>query len=180
MNELTKLKETRAAAHEALLKEQQVKDNKQQYCLIPSQSDLDDIAKLQRVKRELHKPRVLSMLIWQTYWQPLAKKQFPLILKSTEIKTGIYKITNLLTGDCYIGQAIDINKRWKEHCKCGLGIDTPLGNKLYKAMMDYGLQNFAFEILEECPKQQLNEKEKFFIELYQAKDFGYNATGGNK
>lgn len=47
-------------------------------------------------------------------------------------------------------------------------------------MMDYGLQNFAFEILEECPKQQLNEKEKFFIELYQAKDFGYNATGGNK
>ena len=46
MNELTKLKETRAAAHEALLKEQQVKDNKQQYCLIPSQSDLDDIAKL--------------------------------------------------------------------------------------------------------------------------------------
>lgn len=108
------------------------------------------------------------------------QKQFPLILKSTEIKTGIYKITNLLTGDCYIGQAIDINKRWKEHCKCGLGIDTPLGNKLYKAMMDYGLQNFAFEILEECPKQQLNEKEKFFIELYQAKDFGYNATGGNK
>ena len=79
------------------------------------------------------------MLIWQTYWQPLAKKQFPLILKSTEIKTGIYKITNLSTGDCYIGQAIDINKRWKEHCKCGLGIDTPLGNKLYKAMMDYGL-----------------------------------------
>lgn len=81
----------------------------------------------------------LACLYGKPIGNHLPKKQFPLILKSTEIKTGIYKITNLLTGDCYIGQAIDINKRWKEHCKCGLGIDTPLGNKLYKAMMDYGL-----------------------------------------
>ena len=51
------------------------------------------------------------MLIWQTYWQPLAKKQFPLILHSDSI-TGIYKITNLITEECYIGQSVDIYKRW--------------------------------------------------------------------
>ena len=179
-NELDKLKSTRAAAHEALLKQQQVKDNKQKYCLIPNQNDLDDIHKLQRIKKDLHKPRILSMLIWQTYWQPLAKKQFPQILGTAATKTGIYKITNLKTNDCYIGQSLDIYKRWCQHCKCGLGIDTPVGNKLYKAMFQYGLQNFTFELLEECSKETLNEKEKFFIELYDAKNFGYNSTGGNK
>lgn len=181
-NELDKLKSTRAAAHEALLKQQQVKDNKQKYCLIPNQNDLDDIYKLQRIKKDLHKPRILSMLIWQTYWQPLAKKQFPQILGTAATKTGIYKITNLKTNDCYIGQSLDIYKRWCQHCKCGLGIDTPVGNKLYKAMFQYGLQNFTFELLEECPKDALtlNEKEKYFIELYDAKNFGYNSTGGNK
>lgn len=181
-NELDKLKSTRAAAHEALLKQQQVKDNKQKYCLIPNQNDLDDIYKLQRIKKDLHKPRILSMLIWQTYWQPLAKKQFPQILSTAATKTGIYKITNLKTNDCYIGQSLDIYKRWCQHCKCGLGIDTPVGNKLYKAMFQYGLQNFTFELLEECPKDALtlNEKEKYFIELYDAKNFGYNSTGGNK
>ena len=181
-NELDKLKSTRAAAHDALLKQQQVKDNKQKYCLIPNQNDLDDIYKLQRIKKDLHKPRILSMLIWQTYWQPLAKKQFPQILGTAATKTGIYKITNLKTNDCYIGQSLDIYKRWCQHCKCGLGIDTPVGNKLYKAMFQYGLQNFTFELLEECPKDTLtlNEKEKYFIELYDAKNFGYNSTGGNK
>ena len=81
---------------------------------------------------------------------------------------------------CYIGQAKDIDDRWKEHMKCGLGIDTPVGNKLYQAMKEIGPENFTFELLEACPIEQLDEKEKFYIELYQAKDYGYNSTQGNK
>lgn len=177
--ELDKLKATRAAAHEALMKEQEVKDNKDNYRLIPSEADLADSRRLEIVKRELNKPRILCMLIWQTYWQPLAKKQFPLILKD-KTKCGIYKITNQITDECYIGQAVDIYKRWNEHCKCGLGIDTPPGNKLYKAMQEYGLNNFTFELIEECDKAELNEKEKYFIELYQAKEFGYNSVEGHR
>lgn len=178
-NDLDKLKATRAAAHEALLKEQEIKDNKDDYRLIPSESDLADSRRLEIVKRDLNKPRILSMLVWQTYWQPLAKKQFPLILKGKD-STGIYKITNQITDECYIGQAVDVYKRWCEHCKCGLGIDTPQGNKLYKAIQEYGLENFTFELLIECNNSELNEKEKYFIELYQSNIFGYNSTGGNK
>lgn len=175
--ELDKLKETRAAAHEALLKEQEVKDNKDNYRLLPSQADLTDARRLEIVKRELNKPRILSMLIWQTYWQPIAKKQFPQILQD-KTKCGIYKITNIVTDECYIGQSVDIYKRWNEHCKCGLGIDTPPGNKLYKAIQEYGLENFTFELLIECNQNELNEKEKYFIELYQADTFGYNGNKG--
>ena len=177
--ELDKLKATRAAAHEAMLREQEVKDNKDAYRLVPSASDLADSRRLEIVKRELNKPRILCMLIWQTYWQPLAKKQFPLILQD-KTKCGIYKITNLITDECYVGQSVDIYKRWNDHCKCGLGIDTPPGNKLYKAIQEYGLDNFTFELLTECKQAELNEKEKYFIELYQADTFGYNSTGGNK
>ena len=61
---------------------------------------------------ELAKPRILSMLIWQTYWQPLAKKQFPLILQD-KTKCGIYKITNQLTDESYIGQSVNISAHEK-------------------------------------------------------------------
>ena len=178
-DELDKLKATRAAAHEALLKEQEVKENKDNYRLLLSQADLADARRLEIVKRELNKPRILSMLIWKTYYQPIAQKQFPTILQA-KTKMGIYKITNIITDECYIGQAVDIYKRWNDHCKCGLGIDTPPGNKLYKSMQEYGLENFTFELLTECKQTELNEKEKYFIELYQANIYGMNSTGGNR
>ncbi len=177
--DLDTLKATKAAAHKAMLKEQEVKENKDNYRLIPSEADLADSRRLEIVKRELNKPRILSMLVWKTYWQPLAKKQFPQILQD-KTKTGIYKITNLITDECYIGQAVDIYTRWNQHCKCGLGIDTPPGNKLYKAMQEYGLNNFTFELIEECSQAELNEKERYFIELYQANTFGYNGNKGVK
>ena len=176
---LNNLKETRKAAYEALLKQKQIKENKNNYRLLPSKSDLEDIYTLEHIKQGLHKPRILSMLIWQTYFQPLAKKQFPLILKD-KTKMGIYKITNIKTDESYIGQSVDVYKRWSDHCKAGLGIDTPVGNKLYKAMLEYGLENFTFELLCQCSKEELDEKERYFIELYQADLFGYNGTKGNK
>lgn len=178
ITELNKMKMTREAAREAILRQQKIKQDLNHYCLRPTPADQHDIDKLQTIKKDLHKPRILSMLIWQTYWQPLAKIQFPIILGSSTIKTGIYKITNIVTQQCYIGQAVDIDKRWKEHCKFGLGIDTPPGNKLYKAISEYGLQNFSFEILEQCKKEQLNQKEKFYIDLYDSYNFGYNSNKG--
>ena len=174
---LQTLKQTRKAAYQAILRQKEIKNKIDGYRLVPSNIQLSDIKKLEKVKLELAKPRILSMLIWQTYWQPLAKVKFPVILKD-KTKMGIYKITNSQTGECYIGQAVDIYKRWNQHCKAGLGIDTPPGNKLYKAMQEYGLQNFTFEILLECNRDELNEKEKYFISLYQADTYGYNSNIG--
>ena len=175
--ELEKIKLTRRAANEALLKQKEIREQKDNYRLIPTESELNDINKLCRVRQQLNKPRILSMLIWQTYWQPLAKVKFPIILKD-KTKMGIYKITNTQTGECYIGQSTDVYKRWCEHCKMGLGIDTPPGNKLYKAIQDYGLHNFTFELIVECSCEELNDKERYFIELYQADTYGYNSTIG--
>ena len=81
---------------------------------------------------------------------------------------------------CYIGQAADIAKRWKDHAKCGLGIDTPANNKLYKAMQEDGLWNFSWELLETCSRDLLNEKEAFYIDLYDSCSYGYNSNSGIK
>ena len=64
------------------------------------------------------------------------------------------------------------------HCKAGLGIDTPQGNQYYRAMHEYGLDSFSFELLLECESNQLNEKEKYFIQLYNSDAFGYNMNKG--
>jgi group I intron endonuclease len=77
-----------------------------------------------------------------------------------------------------VGQAKDVASRWSDHAKCGLGIDTPANNKLYQAMEKYGLWSFSWELLEECPQEQLNEKEKFYIDLYDSYNYGMNSNKG--
>ena len=176
---LDKIKKTRAAALEAITREKEIEEQLSFYCLQASDNDLKDIAVLEAVKPKLINPRILSMLIWQTYWRtPMTNLCNNVIGK--DIKTGIYKITNQKTKECYIGQAVDLASRWKDHAKCGLGIDTPNGNKLYKSMQEFGIWNFSWEVLEICPKDQLNEKEKYYINLYDSKNFGFNSTSGNK
>lgn len=176
---LDNYKNTRAAAMQAQLKEQEIKEKLEFYCLHPSENDKDDIKELERVKPKLHSPRILSMLIWSTYYQKPMTALCNNIL-GTSIVCGIYKVTNQKTNMCYIGQAADVAKRWKDHAKCGLGIDTPANNKLYKAMQEDGLWNFSWELLEACSRDLLNEKEAFYIDLYDSCAYGYNSNNGIK
>jgi group I intron endonuclease len=63
---------------------------------------------------------------------------------------GIYKITNLDNGMCYIGQSVDVADRWRQHVKRGVGAEPVTQNKLYPAMKSIGVENFMFELVEEC------------------------------
>lgn len=175
--DLDKIKATKAAVLQAQLKEQEIKEKREFYMLCPKTADLKDIKKLENLKLELNNPRILSMLIWSTYFQKPMNTLCNNVL-GTSIVTGIYKITNQENDMCYIGQAADVATRWKQHAKCGLGIDTPAGNKLYQAMQDYGIWNFSWELLEECSREDLNEKEKYYINLYDSYSYGYNSNKG--
>lgn len=176
-NELKSLKDTKAAAIAAAQKEKQIQENKNDYCLILPREESNDVEILRGVIKKIAKPRSILMAIWQAYYSPIAKQRFPKILGKTDV-CGIYKITNQETGECYIGQAVDVRRRWMDHCKAGLGIDTPKGNQLYAAMLEYGLDSFSFELLLECEPSQLNEKEKYFIKLYNSDAIGYNISKG--
>ncbi len=177
-DELNKLKATRAAAHEAMLREQEVKDNKDAYRLIIPEVEKRDIKLLNSIKKELINERPVNMIIWQTYYSKRANELCSRIL-GTSNKIGIYKITQISTDKCYIGQSKNIKDRFRDHMKCGLGIDTPAGNKLYKAMLDSSIEDFTFELIEECDEKDLDEKEKYFISLYQSYDYGFNSNRGN-
>ena len=47
-------------------------------------------------------------------------------------------------------------------------------------MQEWGIWNFKFEVLQKCSRSQLNEKEKFWINMYQSNKIGLNVTKGNK
>lgn len=86
---------------------------------------------------------------------------------------GIYKITNRINGKSYIGQSINIEKRFKQHCT---------GDKqlIDKVISKYGKENFTFEILEECSIEKLDEREIKWISFYDSFKHGYNLTTGGQ
>lgn len=92
-----------------------------------------------------------------------------------EIICGIYKITNLINGKVYIGQAKNIYKRWAEH-KRARDNNCPL---LYKAIRKYGVDNFSFEIQEVCSQDELDQKEIYWIKYYNSCVFFENGWGYN-
>ena len=178
-NELNKLKASLSAGVEARLREQQKKDKINFYKLSINDADLADVKMLENLKTSFHKPVVLSKLIWTQYFQKQMTELCDRVLGKKTV-CGIYKITNLLTEQCYIGQSVNISDRWKQHCKCGLGIEASATNILYNSMQRDKIWNFTFELFQECPKELLNEKERFWINMYQSNMFGYNSTKGNK
>ena len=92
---------------------------------------------------------------------------------------GIYKITNTINSKVYIGQSIDIHRRWKEERINAFSARSNEYQTLKsKAFRKYGLENFLFEVIEECPPSMLNEREKYWINYYSSYTEGYNMTMG--
>ena len=161
------------AAVEANRRAQEIKEKEDFYRLILTDVDLLEIERLREVAPFLRDSEPLNKVIWKVYYEnPYTDLVGRVIGK--QVKTGIYKITNLENGMCYIGQAVNIADRWRQHIKRGLGAETPTRNKLYPAMLSIGVENFSFEIVEECERNKLNEREDYWQEYFQAKEFGYS------
>ena len=88
---------------------------------------------------------------------------------------GIYKITNKINGHAYIGQSVNIQKRLTKH-KHYEQEDSHY--PLYRAFQKYGIENFLFEILEECTIDELDNREIYWIQYYDTFKNGYNQTSG--
>ena len=93
------------------------------------------------------------------------------------MSVGIYKITNLINKKKYIGKSLNIENRFSYH-KNKYTYEKDFNKPLYRAFRKYGLENFSFEILEKCSKEDLNERERFWILYYNSHKEGYNCTSG--
>ena len=93
--------------------------------------------------------------------------------------TGIYGILNIESGKWYVGQAVDIHKRWHDHTYL-LNKGEHKNKHLQNAWNKRGEGAFLFRILEECPASELNDREKFWIATKDSHANGYNKTDGGE
>lgn len=90
----------------------------------------------------------------------------------------IYIITNSINDKVYIGQTIQsLNNRWKEHCRKSCS-KNEANMHIKRAIFKYGEDKFSIKELEKCNIENLNEREIYYINLYNSYINGYNSTKG--
>lgn len=178
--EFQKWKSAQDAIIQARLREQELNEKENFYKISLTEDDLQDIETLENIKPHIKKPEILSKLIWTTYYQKGIGNLCSNVLGDKTV-CGIYKLTDTTTDLIYIGQSVNVAQRWKDHVKSALGAaPTASSNRLYAQMQKSGVHNFTFELIEEVPSVDLNEKEKYYINFYQSNVYGLNGTKGNK
>ena len=169
----------RAAINEEILRQKQIEEQQDFYRIQIDPNEINDIEILRDTARRLQRPEIINKIIWSGYYQkPLAELRKRL-LPNGDI-SGVYKITRLKTNEIYIGQSTSIDKRWQEHVKSALGVGTLASSQLHRVMAADGCENFTFEVLEETPKEKLRERESYYIDFYDSKNYGLNTIKGDK
>lgn len=161
------------ASVEASKRAEEIRSQSDFYKLTIPKEDLDEIKELREVEKHLRNPEPLNKVIWKCYYEKPTTDLIGRVIGSGT-HTGIYKITNLTNQMCYVGQAANLAERWKQHIKRGLGADPVTKNKLYPAMKAIGVENFSFEVIEECERSKLDEREDYWQDFFKAKEFGYS------
>lgn len=90
--------------------------------------------------------------------------------------SGVYKITNTITNDFYIGSSKNVKHRWSEH-KCQSTWKYYPNKQLYLDMQKYGIDKFDFQILTIAEPEHLKEAEQQFIEKLKPTYNNYRAKG---
>ena len=161
------------AAVAAAKRAAEMKDQQDYYRIQLSAADIHEIELLREVEPYLRDKEPLNKVIWKCYYEKPTTDMIGRVVGSG-IHTGIYKLTEIATGKCYVGQAANIADRWKQHIKRGVGAEAPTRNKLYPAMIAAGPENFTFEVIEECTRALLDEREDHWQDYFKAKEFGFS------
>lgn len=162
------------AAIESFKKLDELKNAETYHRIVFNKQELDELNELNRVILKLKNPMPFRKAVYDIYYKNKINDLVNRIVGKEKIG-GIYKITHIESGKTYIGQSVDIGNRWKQHAKRGCGADALTNNKLYPAMLEFGVESFMFEIVEKVEDStRLNELEKYWQEYFQAKDFGFS------
>lgn len=161
------------AAVAAAKRAEEIKTKTDFYKLQLSATDIEEIKMMRNIAPCLRDQEPLNKVIWKVYYEKPTTDLIGRVIGSG-VHSGIYKITNLENQKCYVGQAVNLADRWKQHIKRGVGADAPTRNKLYPAMMAIGVENFSFEVIEECDREQLDAREDYWQDYFKAKEFGYS------
>ena len=166
-----------AAINEAIMRQRAIEEQQDFYRVCLASEVANDVELLNSIRRNLKKPEIIDKIIYDNY---IAKPVLEMIKRVLQNSTcsGIYKITCLKTGEIYIGKSTDIKNRWQQHCKTVFNCGTIASSLLHTKMKQHGIENFTFELVESVPKDQLSEREAFYIDFYQSKKVGLNERRG--
>ena len=175
--EIAEYSAKQTAINEAILRQRALEEQQDFYrvCLGPEAAN--DVEILKEARRNLKKPEIVDKIIYDNYIAKPVLEMIKRVLQNTTC-SGIYKITCIKTGEIYIGKSVDIKSRWQQHCKSAFNCGTIAHSLLHTKMKQYGIENFTFELVEQVPKEQLSEREKFYIDFYKTKETGLNERNG--
>ena len=170
----------RAAINEEIRRQKEVEMKQDFYRIQFSEEDKNDVEILRSIAPRLRHPEAINKVIWSTYYQkPLTELRKRLLPNGD--KSGIYKITRLKTGEIYIGSTTSFDTRFVNHYKTALGVGTLASSQLHRTMREDGPEHFTVEILEEdIPKEKLKERESYYIDFYDSKNYGLNTIRGEQ
>lgn len=158
-------------------KDEETRKQRDFYHISIDSMSVNDIAKLKSMAPSFSRPEIFYKLLYETYYKALMEELFKRVLGDNKDKGGIYKITNINDEKVYIGKTTKFIDRWRTHAKRGCNIERIAG-QIYDALFKEGLENFTWEIVEVCPKEEQTEKEKYWIEFYHSDQYGYNMKKG--
>lgn len=174
---LLSYQQRQAAVNEAIMRERQLQEQSEFYTINLSQSEIDDLLMIKELSPRFNNRELLNKIVYESYIKRPLQEMIKRVLGGRS-PSGIYKITRKSTGEIYIGRAVAVDKRWTEHVKMAFSIGSIAHSTLHTIMEKEGVWNFTFELLEEVPKDQLNEREKYYIDFYDSKNFGLNQRNG--
>lgn len=160
---------------EQFKKDEEARKEADFYRIPISSAAKNDIDKLKGVAAQLSKPATLYKLIWKEYYENGFNAMIGRVLGGDKDKGGIYKITDIRNQMCYIGQTTNFKNRWRTHAKRAVKAEEGTSNRLYQEMWENGLENYTFQIVEICSKENLTEREKFYIDFFNSKEWGFNS-----
>lgn len=165
------------AINAANLRQRQLEEKEDFYSIQISHEDQDDIQTLQELQSKFNNHEVVPKLIWEVFVRRPAQEMIKRVTSGRDI-SGIYKVTNKKTQEAYIGKSTNISTRWQNHLRASLGLDGAVAATFHNRLAADGLWNYTWEIIEEVPKEQLSEREAFYINLYGTKNQLNMKNGG--
>lgn len=166
-------KSKRDLINKAIIHEKEIHEQQDFYRIVLNESDKEDIQLLNTIEMRLHSREALYKLIYDVFYKKPLDDMLNRVLGGKEF-CGIYRITNLKTNESYIGKSTNIKNRFKQHIRTAIGLDGVARTKIHGAMKEYGIDNFSFEVLEKCTKENYSEREKYWINFYETNVYGYN------
>lgn len=174
---LNDFKARRDVINQEILRARAIEEQQDFYRVQLEDSSKRDIQLINSIRKDFSKIDILDKLIYDGYVKKPVDEMVKRVLGG-RAPSGIYKITRLKTGEIYIGKSTDVKSRWQQHAKSAFHCGTISHSILHTTMEKDGIENFTWELLEEVPKDKLGDRERYWIDFYDSKNFGLNEKAG--